>query len=115
LNPAECDIGGRPPARAGATFFGRALFFVTNPPPAVFSAHQPNPENMKTLPSLAFLAAFVAFFVLPLPFEIAGSVLIAAALGAVFLSDYARTRRLQRVYTAPVVARPARERLRLAA
>jgi len=73
---------------------------------------------MKTLPALAFLAAFVAFVVLPLPFEIAGSLLIAAALGAIAIGDYARTRRLRRVFAgsaASVAARPARERLRLAA
>ena len=34
------------------------------------------------LPMLAFLAAFVAFLVLPLPFETTGAVLVAAALGA---------------------------------
>jgi hypothetical protein len=73
---------------------------------------------MKTLPALAFLAAFVAFVILPLPFEIAGSLLIAAALGAIAVGDYARTRRLQRVLAgsaAPVSARPRLERLRLAA
>jgi hypothetical protein len=73
---------------------------------------------MKTLPSLAFLAAFVAFVLLPLPFETAGSVLVAAALGAIAVSDYARTRRLLRVRAAaagPVAVTGRTERLRLAA
>ena len=73
---------------------------------------------MKTLPSLAFLAAFIAFVILPLPFEIAGSLLIAATLGAIAISDYARAPRPQRLFAgsaAPVAAQRRLERLRLAA
>ncbi len=45
---------------------------------------------MKTLPALALLAALVAFFVLPVSTEVAGSLLFAAGLVAILRHDYSR-------------------------
>ncbi len=69
---------------------------------------------MKTLP-LALLAALAAFFVLPISFELAMSMLSVTGLATVLLADY--TRKGSRLQLAPVVAiapAPA-SRLRLAA
>src|SRR5260221_2308701 len=95
-----------------------ALFFCNHSRPAVFSAHQLNLKTMKTLPALAFLAALVAFVLLPLRFETTGMILFAAGFAAIAVGDYARKRRPLRVsaFSAPVVAAPGRkERFGLAA
>ena len=66
---------------------------------------------MKTLPSLAFLAAFVAFVFLPLPFEIVGSILLIAALAAIAVSDYTRAQQPLPLAAAPAAPVTARRRL----
>jgi hypothetical protein len=48
---------------------------------------------MKTLPALAFIAAFGAFVIFPLRFEIGISMLFAAGVAAIVFSDYARRAR----------------------
>lgn len=72
---------------------------------------------MKTLTALAFIAALVAFVLLPVNFVATVSVLFGAGLTAVLVSDYSRGPRLAKVRTAPVVAlTPSRsERFGLAA
>ena len=72
---------------------------------------------MKTLPTLAFLAALVAFVVFPFNFEVGGSLLFAAGFAAITLQDYRRTARLLPLpITASVVATSSRkERFGLAA
>jgi hypothetical protein len=66
---------------------------------------------MKALPTLALLAAFFAFLVLPLDFEIAGSALFAAGFAAIVVTDYSRRLRPLPV----VVGSTRRERFGLAA
>ena len=62
---------------------------------------------MKAIPALALFAATFAFLILPLRIEIAASILAAAGLMAVAMSDYSRATRRLRV---PLEAAPARER-----
>lgn len=45
---------------------------------------------MKALPALSFAAALVAFVLLPISFAVGGSVLFAAAVIAIAVSDYSR-------------------------
>ncbi len=45
---------------------------------------------MKTIPALAYIAAFAAFVFLPLNFSVAGSILFSAALITIAYSDYSR-------------------------
>ena len=59
---------------------------------------------MKTLPSLAFIAALVAFVFLPLNFVVTGSLLFAAGLTAILVSDYGRSPRPIVVHATPMVA-----------
>jgi hypothetical protein len=72
---------------------------------------------MKTLPALSFLAALVAFVVLPLNFEISGSLLFSAGLAAILIADYTRPVRAPRLATctAAVAASGRSERFGLAA
>lgn len=63
---------------------------------------------MKTLPAFAFIAALVAFLVLPLSFVVGGSILFAAGLVAIVLSDYARPPVPLRVAAKTAVGAPAR-------
>ena len=58
---------------------------------------------MKTLPAPAFIAALVAFVVLPVNFVATVSVLFGAGLAAILVSDYRRGLRLK-LRTASVVA-----------
>ena len=70
---------------------------------------------MKALPALTFVAATFAFFLLPLRFEIAASILSTAGLMAIAVCDYSRTKRPLRV-SAPTAVTPTRkERFGLAA
>ena len=59
---------------------------------------------MKTIPALAFIAAFVAFLLLPLNFVATGSLLFAAGLGAILVADYGHRYRPLEVRLARVVA-----------
>ena len=71
---------------------------------------------MKTLPAFAFIAALVAFLVLPFSFVVGGSLLFAAGLATIVLHDYARPLVLLRVAAKTAVATPTRtERFGLAA
>ena len=45
---------------------------------------------MKTYPIIAFVAAFVAFVLSPLSFEIASSLIFTTGFACVFLFDYSR-------------------------
>lgn len=51
----------------------------------------PTYHVMKSLPAFVFVAALVAFVLFPLHFALAGSVLFAAGLVAIAVSDYARS------------------------
>jgi hypothetical protein len=72
---------------------------------------------MKKLPALGFLAALVAFLIFPLSLEVSGSLLFAASVVAIAISDYTRRARALPLPLAPVVALPGqrRERFGLAA
>ena len=59
---------------------------------------------MKTLPALAFIAALVAFVLLPVNFVATVSALFGAGLAAILISDYRRGLRPLKLRTAPVVA-----------
>lgn len=70
---------------------------------------------MKTAIALAFIAALVAFVLLPVSFVTAASALFGAGLTTIMISDYSRARSL-RARPVAVRAVPARiERLELAA
>jgi hypothetical protein len=72
---------------------------------------------MKTLPAFAFIAALVAFVLLPVNVVATVSVLFVTGLAAVFISDYSRGPRILSVRRAPVaaLAPPRSERFGLAA
>ena len=72
---------------------------------------------MKTLTALTFIAALVAFVLLPLNFVVTGSLLFAAGLVSILVADYGRVHRPRAVRVAPVVAALPRrtERFGLAA
>jgi hypothetical protein len=70
---------------------------------------------MKTLSPIAFLAALVALFVFPMPFEIGASIVFAAGLGAVAVSDYTRALRPRLIPAPAPVDATRKERLGLAA
>ena len=72
---------------------------------------------MKSLPSLAFIAALVAFVFLPVNFVVTGSLLFAAGLATIVVADYGRSYRPLMVPATPrVAALPQRtERFGLAA
>ena len=73
---------------------------------------------MKTLPAFAFLAALVAFVLLPFRLETTGMMLFAAGFAAIVIGDYARAHRPRLVWnaSAPTVAATRRkERFGLAA
>jgi hypothetical protein len=59
---------------------------------------------MKTLPALAFIAAFAAFFLLPVNFVTTVSVIFGAGLVAMLIADYGRGPRTITLPTASVVA-----------
>jgi hypothetical protein len=50
-----------------------------------------NTTSMKTLPSIAFLAALVAFVLSPHNLAMISSLLFAAGIVSVFVADYSRT------------------------
>lgn len=50
-----------------------------------------NFTSMKTLPSIAFLAALVAFVLSPQNLAMIGSLLFAAGFVGIFVADYTRT------------------------
>ncbi len=68
---------------------------------------------MKT--PLLFLAAIVAFFVLPVDFTTMISVLFVAGLAAIAVCDYQRQTRAKRFRTVAALGIPANEHFRLAA
>lgn len=68
---------------------------------------------MKT--PLLFLAAIVAFFVLPLDFTTMISALFLAGLAAIAVTDYQRHVRARRYRTVAALGIPTCEHLRLAA
>jgi hypothetical protein len=72
---------------------------------------------MKTLTAFAFIAALVAFVILPVNFVATVSVLFGAGLAAILMADYTRGPRILNVRPAPVAAMtPSRsERFGLAA
>jgi hypothetical protein len=73
---------------------------------------------MKAIPALAFVAAFPAFVLFPLRFEIGGSLLFTAGVVAIALHDYTRgSRRLRVPARAALDSAPStgRERFGLAA
>ena len=70
---------------------------------------------MKALPALVFVAALVAFFLLPFRFEIAGPMLFAAGFMAIALSDYTRVSRPLPIRAPVIVASSRKERFGLAA
>lgn len=67
---------------------------------------------MKSLPSLALIAAFSAFAILPVSLPVAVSVFVTAGILSILISDYSRP--MTWIQVAPVPARRS-ERLRLAA
>lgn len=73
--------------------------------------------TMKTLPALPFIAALAAFILFPVNFEIAVSLLVAAGLTTIMISDYSRSHRSFAIRIAPRSAAVAldKERLGLAA
>ena len=71
---------------------------------------------MKTLPAFAFIAALVAFLVLPISFVVGGSILVAAGLATIVLKDYSpRPVPLRVAATTAVAASMRSERFGLAA
>ena len=66
---------------------------------------------MKTYPIIAFVAAFVAFVLSPLSFEIASSLIFTTGLACVFLFDYSResVRELPRLAPVETFPQPVRE------
>ena len=70
---------------------------------------------MKTISTLALIAAFAAFLLVPLRFEISVSLLFAVGFTAIALTDYARTLRPLRVSAPVEVTTPRKERFGLAA
>lgn len=78
---------------------------------------------MKTITTLAFLAALAAFLFAPISLELAGSLLFATGLASILAADYSRRIRLTARRMAPVVGlkpmpvaqRPAGVRFELAA
>lgn len=71
---------------------------------------------MKTIVPIAFIAALVAFVLLPVSFAPAVSALFAAGLVAIVLSDYSRRPVLSAGFGMPAAAALSRsERLGLAA
>ena len=70
---------------------------------------------MKALPAALFIAALPAFFLFPLRFEIAGSILFTAGFAAIALCDYGRKARLIARPAPVAVMTTAKERFGLAA
>jgi len=70
---------------------------------------------MKTISALALTAAFTAFLLVPLSFEISVSLLFAAGFTAIAFTDYARTLRPLRVPAAAEVTTVRKEKFGLAA
>jgi hypothetical protein len=91
-------------SRRGVTFGGRLCFHASDQ----------QIYHMKTIIVIALFIAFAASAVITLGFEISASVLVAAGLLGIMISDYTRRSRLLRV---PVMATAHRrtERFGLAA
>lgn len=70
---------------------------------------------MKAILPLTFVAALVAFVLFPINFEIAGSILTAAAIAAIAVCDYSQTTRRRPVSARVAVAIPHQEKFGLAA
>ena len=70
---------------------------------------------MKAIPALAFVAALFAFLLFPLRFEMAGSILFAAGLAIIVVSDYRRMSRPVRVPVGDPAIHSPREKFGLAA
>lgn len=67
---------------------------------------------MKTCTAIAFLAALVALIITPFGFELASSLLFAAGLGCVAISDYTRRPRVLTPRLAPLVNFPGQKSVR---
>ena len=70
---------------------------------------------MKALFPLSFIAAFFAFLVIPLSFEIAMSLLVSAGFMAITISDYSRSSRVLTTSTTTPLTISRKERFGLAA
>lgn len=62
---------------------------------------------MKTLPVAVLLAAASAFLFAPISFELAGSILVTLAFGAILAADYARSQRVLKPALSPAEHRAA--------
>ena len=96
--------------------YGAASFFVTLREGPCFPGNETLP-TMKTIPAFAFIAALVAFVLLPVNFVATVSLLFGAGLAAILISDYSRAPRLLKVRPArvAVLTPPRSERFGLAA
>lgn len=70
---------------------------------------------MKALVPTSFIAALVAFVLLPVSFYVAGSALFAAGFVAIVFSDYSRRAGFTPPRAVAAVTLPSRERFGLAA
>jgi hypothetical protein len=70
---------------------------------------------MKTLPAITFVGALLAFAFLPLPFELAVSLLFATGMAGIVLGDYGRSARPLSIVAASATPTLRKERFGLAA